>query len=71
MKYLAMIAVLMTLTVVPAFANQHDTQPVLARTSTAQRAWAQLVAGRIQSALDAEPFAGKECKGDDCTASAH
>ncbi len=73
MKYIAMTAVLMSLVTVPALADRADgVQPVLAKASADQRAWAQSVAGRIQSALDADPFpASKDCKGDNCTASAH
>jgi hypothetical protein len=70
MKYLAITAVLMTLCV-PAFAQDDAVRPVMAKTNAGQRALAQLIAGRIQTSLDAEPFvAEKECKGEDCTASA-
>jgi len=71
MKYIATIAVLMMLAV-PAQANNAGAHPVMAKTSADQRALAQSLAGRIQSALDADPFtAEKNCKGENCTASAH
>jgi hypothetical protein len=73
MKYVTLIAALLMLAL-PAQADRVDAanRPVMARTSPEQRALAQLIAGRIQSALDAEPFAAdKNCKGAACTAAAH
>ena len=73
MKYVTLIAALMMLAL-PAQADRADasTRPVMAKTSPEQRALAQLIAGRIQSALAAEPFsADKNCKGEACTAAAH
>ena len=73
MKYVTLIAALMILAL-PAQADRADasTRPVMAKTSPEQRALAQLIAGRIQGALDAEPFAAdKDCKGAACTAAAH
>lgn len=71
MKYIAAIAVLMILAV-PAIAGPASTaRPVMAKATADQRALAQQIAGRIQGALDAEPFAAdKECKDSNCTASA-
>jgi hypothetical protein len=70
MKHVAITAVLMMLAV-PAFAHHKPGHVTLAKTTADQRALAQAIAGRIQTALDAEPFkAEKDCKGQGCTASA-
>lgn len=70
MKHIALIAVLMTLAA-PAFAHHTPGHVTLAKATADQRALAQVIAGRIQTALDAEPFtAEKDCKGQGCTASA-
>ena len=71
MKYIVTIAVLMSLALPAVAGPSAPVRPVMAKASAEQRAVAQLIAGRIQGALDAEPFAAKECKGSDCTASAH
>jgi hypothetical protein len=72
MKYIALITVLMTFAVMPAHAGDDTAaQPVMAKATPDQRAWAQNISGRIQSALDAEPFTARNCKGENCTASAH